>query len=141
MILRYGWNGSRSTSLGPQDDARWGGGPNSPATAACPRGLAVPGSAPGQLHDVAGEGAFIPPGPVKTPRIGGDFPTDSGRFRRFRGKRWGVLEASGANWRKSSNHADFSACESLHIMILSEVVRLGIHLFGVLTCFVALRFW
>ena len=75
----------------------------------------MPGSAPGQLHDVAGDGAFIPPGPEKTPRIGGGFSTDSRRFRRFRGKRWGVLEAFGPNARISSNGAGFSARQSLHM--------------------------
>ena len=120
MILRYGWNGSRSTSLGPQDDAGWGGGPNSPDTAACR------GASRARIGAVAAarrrrRGLLHPTGTVKTPRIGGDFPTASGRFRRIRGKRWGVLETSGANWRKSSNHADCSACESLHIMVLSEV--------------------
>ena len=57
-----------------------------------PRDLAVPGSASKQLHDVAQDGAFIPPGPenrrelaATSPPIQGDFgafPASGGAFRR-----------------------------------------------------------
>ena len=36
--------------------------PTFPRYGRSPRGLAGPGSAPRQLHDVAGQGFFIPPG-------------------------------------------------------------------------------
>ena len=56
-----------------------------------PRGLAAPGPALQQLHDVAQDGAFIPPGPenrresaATSPPIPGDFgafPASGGAFR------------------------------------------------------------
>ena len=56
-----------------------------------------------------------PTGAGKTPRIDGDFPTETGRFWQIRGKRWGVPRTCAAKSRISSNGAGFSACESLHM--------------------------
>ena len=70
----------------------WGGRSYFPETAAHRGGLVAPGPALQQLHDVAQDGAFIPPGPenrrelaATSPPIQGDFgafPASGGAFRR-----------------------------------------------------------
>ena len=79
--------------------------PKFPRYGRSPLGLAKPGSALQQLHDVAGEGFFVPPGWQKTPQIVGPFPTASGRFRQIHVKRWGASSRRRGDWRKSSIYA------------------------------------
>jgi len=59
-----------------------------------------------------------PTWPHRSPGSHASLPTYRGRFRGFPGIRWGVLEASEANARKSSNDAGFRVWKSLHNRIL-----------------------
>ena len=73
--------------------------PKFPRYGRLPRGLAVPGSAPKQLHDVAEGGAFIPLGRQNQIQNTTNFPPTRGIFRDIRlsgGAFCGPAERNGA---------------------------------------------
>ena len=48
------------------------------------------------------------------------FPTEAGRIRRLHGKRWGAGETKMPSFVSANICADFRACQSLHIGVVSE---------------------
>ena len=68
---------------GPAERCKVGRRPKFPRYGRLPRGLAVPGSAPRELHAVAGAGAFNPPGREKRSELATASPPSTGDFGAF----------------------------------------------------------